>query len=746
MPKATPTQTAQKAAMTAWRDALLVAADLLADQGKITEAKDKLAEFRTGKTTFVDPADSVVKDVQLNAATDTAAKDFAAKIATFAATDLPILRLVEKLGLPQPNPKFQPKYEAAKKKGYETQTWVDAKSDLAALAVTLQSYKPVVEAYQKLVPVLAVPAVASAVTLMKSDLTGGWNYGTALGRLNGLAQADKENAAYETRRAALTRRVNGTVAQLAGPAQARIEGPWDAAPGEPDHAKKMLKLAEAEGFLADADAMILAREAARAQKARLDAGDVYGLMTDAVAKEGADTFANAKIAYDQAVLGFGRLAILLGKVEKLVAVKDGLAKTAVVALKTITDALAAADIKAKGRLWDDADVALAPAMALPLVQSVSSQIGLYLDARNAVEKRQVRLASDIADPVAKKAFEDPWNAAIAKAETDHDYVKAIEMIEAHKPVMAEVQAYAGAATRARKGLASMKRIETQALPAARKAGKRALLAITPLANAGQITVAEDAAALAKTNAIYPMPNSKAKLDNDLSLAEVEAGKGNFTAAKGMFEAICLAAKVGMAAAAAEIEALDDGHYVEAHGPGVTDPQHKLRLTTGMRPDGKKVATTNTSQFGDVEDMLAAREVAVAELAVKHPATTGVSVSAGDNLEYVEISEFEVPVGKSFKSDCMKKEFKAGEFKESDLCENYREYGPLTRVFTKMIFLFDDPDTARPIPRRITSFVDVNKHRATVGGVFPAAYPGRWAVHQHYPTPDNFDPDKGEYVD
>ena len=66
-----------------------------------------------------------------------------------------------------------------------------------------------------------------------------------------------------------------------------------------------------------------------------------------------------------------------------------------------------------------------------------------------------------------------------------------------------------------------------------------------------------------------------------------------------------------------------------------------------------------------------------------------------------------------------------------------------------------PPGARPVgpapsvkPRVITAF-DKAKDAYTKllpPKIPPADLPGRWVVHQHYPTPDNFDPDKGTYVD
>ncbi|CAN0306509.1 unnamed protein product, partial [Chrysoparadoxa australica] len=105
-------------------------------------------------------------------------------------------------------------------------------------------------------------------------------------------------------------------------------------------------------------------------------------------------------------------------------------------------------------------------------------------------------------------------------------------------------------------------------------------------------------------------------------AEREAKVGDYVEGKKKFDAICLAAQDGMKAAATAVENLEGGHYVEAHGPGTTPEQQKTRLLTGVRPDGKKVPTNTASQFNDIGDLLATREMALEAAATKDPRVTG----------------------------------------------------------------------------------------------------------------------------
>lgn len=831
LPAKTPPEIAAKEAMSKLRDDLLEQADALAAAGDVDNAKAKLAEWGTTTTTYDDGTG--IQDVSFSKARFDLVNAFVGKIETFVKDCVPTIQIIGRLKLEGGAEAFQDRFVEAKKKGCEEGDVTGAEGLLSVLTADVGKYAGVVPRLEKLSAMKGTKPFDDA--LDKANKGDPAEAGKLLDTIDATLA---ENAEFDARKAGLETQVSYYLPKLEGAARSAIETPWLEAPTQPDHKKKMAKLEAVASALKEARPLDRAREAAMALCTRHDPSGAFGIFAAAKAVETGGTLADAKKAYDDAAEHARRLGVYAGQAAVLEQSRKALPKDPPTAEEAVRDALANALVAAKAMKWDDADKILAAVETIPLVRAVSAAMAVYLAKRDKLARIQTRLVAQIKEPLPKAALVDPWNAAIAMAETKGDPVEATALLSVHEGVLKTAQNYAGAAREARLGLAAMDKIEVRATADARARKKKAaeqevLKAETSAANAAEkvkITgekltqakadekkaiddlkdadagvlaaksksttekqaatkIKEDAlaakkeaenlskkaetaeknakkqktdadkkvgdlkAALAKkiaddglaaataiTDAIYAPPYGKADLQKLLAAAEVEAGKGDFTKAIAAFKAVSAAAQAGMKAAAKAIEVVENGHYVSAHGPDVTDAASTVRLLTGKRPDGKMEPSNTSSSFATIEALLATREVALETLNAKFPATKETGLSKGDPLEYYVETDSEVPVGKSFKGNRMKKKYQAGEFKESRLCENFRELGPLTRVFTKVMFHFDNPNPAASKP--LTNWKDV---LAAYGASPPAKFPGQWVVHQHYPTATDFDPETGEYL-
>ncbi len=735
-------------AMEKWQDTLLTAAAALAKAGKPDDAKSKLGEFYSGKTQYADPQSGNMTDVNVDGAKNTKALQLAAVINDFATTALPTLTQIGKLGLPQPSNNYRKQYDAAKKRGCDKAEYDPAIVDLGALKTKMTEYQKVIDKYLEYVGASAVPAVATAIGEMRTELNGE-QFNAALGKLTALdgTASNKEAAEYASKRASLKKSVNWLLKTLDGPVKAALETPWDAAETETQHSAKMSKLGTVETLLPDCRKLVDAQRDAESLKGKLDASDTYKMLDAAETLRNGGDIAGAAKAYQEAIVGFGRLAGYLATVANLTRTRDSLSDSHSVLKTAIGKALTEANTDALGRKWDDADNKLSAVLNDPESKAQITLIERFDLRCKKLERAKDGVLKLMKENAAKKKIEEPWTKAIGFAQK-HQYIEAAEELDALEPMLAEARTYVASATRARRALTAMDKIAVTAVATAKAKAK----ADTESAHSGasdlstRVSTAQASAESAVLTAIYPPPNDKTKLSADLVEAEKEAQKGDYVEGKKKFDAICLAAQDGMKAAASAAEKLENGHYVEAHGPGTTAEQQKTRILTGMRPDGKKVPTNTASQFTEIGDLLATREMALEAAAAKDARVNGTTVKEGEGLEVIVETDCPMPVGESFMSDAPKMEYRGGEFKEGKTFENYEHVPGLTRVFTKLIFVFDNPHDSK----RLLTFDKAKAAYTSAGKTFPPDetpakdWPGTWVVHQHYPTPNGFDPVTGEY--
>jgi hypothetical protein len=117
-----------------------------------------------------------------------------------------------------------------------------------------------------------------------------------------------------------------------------------------------------------------------------------------------------------------------------------------------------------------------------------------------------------------------------------------------------------------------------------------------------------------------LKESKTKAIN--SLAKVIAGgnKTIFTTRKGEVQGL---AESVFRLEATHLETKDGGHSLDRHGPDVSDDALKVRLATGVAPDGKMSPTTGlSSKFASHEAYLKSREKATTNLKEAVVATRG----------------------------------------------------------------------------------------------------------------------------
>lgn len=700
-------------AMEEWQKTLLTDASALARAGKPDQAKQKLDEFYSGKTQYADPQ-SGVTDVAVDAAKNIKALQLADAINDFASTALDTVKQIGKLGLPEPTDMYRKQYDAAKRRGCDKAEYDDAISDLTALKAKMADYQTVIDKYLEYVGAQAVPAVASAIGEMETELRNE-NFAGALGKLTALdaTAANKEAAAYASKRAALKKSVVWLLRNMDGGGKATLQEPWDEAETEASHVDKMSTLSSVESLLPDCRTLVDARREAESLKAKLDASDTYSMLDAAEAHRSGGRVAEAATAYQDGIAGFARLANHTTAVANLTRTRDALPDKHSALKLAIDETLTEAQVDALAQRWDDADNKLRAVLDDPEAKAQITLIERFDLRCKKLERTKKGVLKLLQENATKKRVEEPWTDALDLAQ-NHKYIEASEVLDTFEPLLAEARAYAAAATRARRALAAMDKIATKVPSAAAS--------------------------------IYALPNDKAKLDNDMVEAERDAKVGDYVEGKKKFDAICLAAQDGMKAAATAVEDLEGGHYVEAHGPGTTPEQQKTRLLTGVRPDGKKVPTNTASQFNDIGDLLATREMALETAASKDPRVTGTTVKTGEGLEVIVETDLPLPVGESFQSDTPKKEYRAGEFKEGRTFENYEHVPGLTRVFTKLIFVFDNPhDDKRLLTFDKARTVYYNAGQTPPPDRSPAEdWPGSWVVHQHYPTPKGFDPVTGEY--
>ncbi len=729
-PNSDPVAKAQRGVLELFRDTLLHDAGILAKGGNAVAAKNKLAEFYSTTKQYEHPDTNVMTDVAVEASKNTDAIAFAARIETFRTDSLPTISLANKLGLEPQTRHLRTAYDAAKSKGCTNGNFGDATTDLDALKTVLASdVQPVLDKFQDYVAAAENPALEPQITVMKEHLEN-QRYAQALAVLSAMDTAhggDLKNAAeFEAKRARLSNSVKWVSDQVTGPLKASIQDPWTAAPSETTHLAKMEKLGRVEAALPGLRSFITARDAAERMHTRLDAssatdiGAMFAVLDDARTKAAAGNLGPATTAYQLALPHLERLGAYLDAAAKLKAAGEALPPAQGALKLKIAGALTQAEADAKSKKWDDADAKLAEDLKDPEVIAQAGLIDRFEARRKRAEAQKARVQKRMTSQKAKEKLDVPFDDAVGKSKTGA-FIEASEALDVLQPLLDEAQQYVAAAMRARRAVAALEAINTR------------------LRNAESDAAQKDTI----TAAIYPAPNDKAKIDTDMAAAEADATAGKYSEATVKFRAICANAETGMIEAASRVEALEHGHYVAAHGPQTDLDKQKERVLTGVRPDGKKVPTSTASKFENIGDLLATRELAWEQAMVKNTKVTNgkTTLQDGDVLEVIVNTDCPAPIGESYVSDAPRMEYRAGEYKEGKTFENCEHIPGLTRVFTKIVFMFDPPAGSS---RRETSWDKVKQEYDKHSVTHPTDWPGEWVVHQHYPTPEGFDPLTGEY--
>lgn len=694
-------------------------ADALAGQSKLPEAKAELAKFKTGAVPYTDHA-GATQQATYTAVTDTAALAFPGYIKTFMANKFSIMKDASKLKVMK-NAALNAALGAIRSKGYNDQKWTEAKNELDALSVKLDACKVFITAYEEVQAVVentADATMTATFTLIETDCKNK-DFAAAKAKVDALTTSGgpvtKDFAAFQKALVALQARVTAVTSDLTGSAAtaaASVVTPWAKAQTESDQTKRMKLLADVGTELTLVEDLVAARATALAALGKLDSSGTYKILASADALCAAGKVTDAEAAYNTAAAEARKLATYLALAERAKAVRAAYPATALAELKQFDDALAEAEANAVAQKLEAAKDVLSILLATPSVAVEDKAFTLYDAQYKATKARHDKLVAATKEPAALARLTAPWTAIETAGQVDRKYLDAVDLMEKHAVVLAEAKTYVDAELRAKRATAALEKVAARASPA---------------------QIAQ----------IYPSTADKATLDKMLANAAALAAGGNFAAATKAYDDLVALAKTGMGEAAKALEAMDDGHFLAAHGPDVPIKKTLERMTTGIRPDGEVAPAAKSSQWQDIGDFLACYDLALEKAKAAKgffnniPAGSSGPVLAASDPAQVQIT-FDagkaIGLGVEGLSRQMGFDESKGERGETDLFETFEVTEGLQSVQAKFIFHFKHPDsTSTAVLTNHNDYVKAykSKHGATSTPVYPCE--GHWALNQLLPT-------------
>ncbi|MCB1340536.1 MAG: hypothetical protein KDK24_05625 [Pseudooceanicola sp.] len=702
---------AQKNAMQALWHSLSRAADILAAQGDLVNAKKELDKFKTQEADYTDPDDpSVTKKAKFVAVTDPDATAFPGVVKDFMDDKYPIMDRAAASKVVVDVGGLKSKWGTTRAKGFSQQKWAEATSEVEALSDLLDECEAFLDAYEPYAALLTGATAgsdhANALDAIKAlslanDFTGALTEVNNLDALNG--GQDKLDAAYQSKRRDLKRRVESVLAGLPGSISDDVSTPWTDAASEADHTNRMKLLGDVETALGPLLDLMKAREAARLKLGTLDPG-VYKIL------DGADTLAAgtdvgaATAAYQAAEAEAGKLAEYLALKARLTDVKASYPATEAAAIKTADDALGAAETLATGQDLDGAKAELTAVLDDPRVGVLDKAITLFQKQLAKVKPLHDKVLGAMTHQASKDKLTVPWAAIEKAANTDRKYLDATGLLDAHVAVLDEARPYVDARIRATKALSGLDKIAGKVPPATK-------------------------------TAIYAPPVNKAALDTDLAAAEGLAAAGKFTEATKAFDDLVTLAKSRMKLAAEAIEELDHGHFLAGHGPDVPREETLARMTTGMRPDGEYAPSRQSSQFTDIGDFLACYDMAWEEAKAQKGFFGNDYLEAGNPVQVMFTMDAGKAIGLGVQGLTAQFGFDKGVEGPTNLFDTYEVTEGLDKLQVKYMFHFTHPNPSATAV--ITTFDKyIAAYKTANSGASPPVgyhYPGRWTVNQLLPT-------------
>jgi hypothetical protein len=279
--------------------------------------------------------------------------------------------------------------------------------------------------------------------------------------------------------------------------------------------------------------------------------------------------------------------------------------------------------------------------------------------------------------------------------------KPADAVAALAPVIANATKAARAAKEREAGVFAKKALDAAPPPPATPPPA------TPLSTA----IAALAAALAAANAAAAA---------ELVKGDSELAKGNFDPALAAYKAYGGHLKAAAKEAAKVLDLQDDGHSINAHGPGAThsfiddtDPQ-VIRVKTGKRPDGESNASKFGSTFESEVDWVAARQMGLEK--VQAAFATAAPLVPLHKQRIPVIIEHGRPIDRCIAGRRDNMSMESGELEEAPTCSTYEVWTGLTRTNSGFEFLK------------------------------PTAAPGTWRLAWQYPHGDGWDNDKKMYTE
>jgi hypothetical protein len=430
------------------------------------------------------------------------------------------------------------------------------------------------------------------------------------------------------------------------------------------------------------------------------------------------------------------------------AITDGTQKQQ---LKGIRDrATAQADTEGK---FKEARETLDELQQMPALRQADQAVATYSKLVTKVSREHSRVDPDLAAlPKAKQALADLLTGARALAETQKKYAEAIVKLEELEPKLTQAASYCSLraavialmhSVTAKCTVAgpdyslSWSSTEVKKTPKKAKIGAPAPTSTTTDGFTVTTAVVTDPKNITTTvTTTYKTPTkpittheTKAAVDEKLKFNEAsQEYDGLRTKLQKMSEII-----------AERLEAADDGHSVDAHGPKVTEAQQIRRLETGKRPDGPTCKTQQATNFDDIADWVATREMAGERVKAEvQKIVPGWDLNRtvwtpGEPFSVTIIIEHGRPIDKCILGIKEKQGLKTtgqnqGEVGGTGLYSTHKKISGLTR--TRSVFQFT------PAKVDESRFKDENNKLPCTG---------KWKLHQQFPQADDWDDEKKCYT-
>ncbi|MGQ0564092.1 MAG: hypothetical protein ACT4OK_03345 [Gemmobacter sp.] len=666
---------------------------------------------------------------------------------------------IGKCKAPDPSPTLASKVAAARK--------IPApNTDPGPAGVTLNSYGPAIVAFAALAELWglyasvrttespAVNAVDKAFEAAEKSLPAR-DYAKAAAAFNGLSGKADEKAALARQRLA---KLQGSVGNL-DPTQATLR----------DEMKKQLKpLLEdiKKGKVTQADVVMNTVETmvkslikwiepanrVKGLHALHDAKDTLKLTTEADTKATAKKFGEALPLLVKAEENLRALAIYNVQIERARKLRDAQVDKSpphTLCVQAIT--------KAEKELTekDGPPKTLVTLKALfenKDLKVMAANIDLWLKRHKAMDAATRGVVKKIPDKDPREALEKSLAAAVTMAATK-DYATALDLLDAHEPLLKQALEFAHARGMAMGVLAGLKRA---------------------------------AKAFSKDSAKIYGKGGEGALNKRIGDCNDLAKKTDFVAATKEYKKF-LGECEALAAEAAKLYEDDDGkdtnagHSLDRHGPGVSEEDLLRRLQTGIAPDNKKSETRASSKFESSAAWLAGREQAESKaqdpLEVEKVDLTKKSYALGaPNTDKDMVLEKSVeidhggPIDGAFEGIKPNTEvLPDGTLEEAGTFETFRELKGITKSTTKFVFVIDSPDDDKDDrPRNVGAYrsrykAEMEKQNKAAFEAYekkkpkpknppadkalvPTTIPGRWVMMQHFPLVKGWDQEKGDYIE